>query len=342
MLSQSTHFKKHGGKDHVVLWSLHEHHFWPRGGCDVFMKEFCALCTFTCYWMNYSKPENRFVSVPFPSAYHWFEGIEKPPWDLAHVPQRNLTAVYLGSTLTITPYHTKIRRAVTGQCKVGKGCHWLRIFHSSTDNNIAVFLSSYQRAVFCLCPPGDDPGRKAVFDSLVAGCIPVIFDVSSVYNQYPWHLGERDALEVSVFVPGTRLIRGGADGLDVMTVLQAIPPGVIRRKQEAIARIAPRLQYSIPPLPLLMNRSDDTRWDPPFPDAADMVLDGLFERVAHVLNGEPTGLPRLPLLGTGAGTGAATGAAESAVALAAGVTGATGNPEDWIKNYGDVRVVVPR
>ena len=29
----------------------------------------------------------------------------------------------------------------------------------------------------------------AVFDSILSGCIPVIFEVATLYNQYPWHLG---------------------------------------------------------------------------------------------------------------------------------------------------------
>ena len=50
----------------------------------------------------------------------------------------------------------------------------MKIFHSSTDNRIGGLLSVYKGGTFCLCPPGDDPGRKAVFDSIVSGCIPVV------------------------------------------------------------------------------------------------------------------------------------------------------------------------
>jgi hypothetical protein len=36
---------------------------------------------FTCYWMNYTKPDNRFISVPNPSVYHWWEGLRRLPWE---------------------------------------------------------------------------------------------------------------------------------------------------------------------------------------------------------------------------------------------------------------------
>ena len=68
---------------------------------------------------------NRFVSVPFPAAYHWWDGIKELPWVPQHGPDarytRNMTAVYLGSTQTLNPAHTKIRRAMTAQCNVSTG-----------------------------------------------------------------------------------------------------------------------------------------------------------------------------------------------------------------------------
>ena len=118
MLKHSKYFKKYRGSDHAVLWSLHQYHALPRAGCDHFILNFCQRCTFTCYWMNYTKVDNNFISVPFPSAYHWWDGIKNLPWDLALVPSRTKTAIYVGSTLTITPDHTKIRRAMTAQCVV--------------------------------------------------------------------------------------------------------------------------------------------------------------------------------------------------------------------------------
>jgi hypothetical protein len=288
LLEQSKYWHRHNGADHAVLWSLGQYHPWPRNGCDLFMRDFCRLCTFTCYWMDSTKPESRFVSVPFPSAYHWRDGILDVPWDNAAAASRNLTAVYLGSTQTLNPAHTKIRRAMTAQCSASASCHWLQIGHNSKDNSIADYLRVYKRAVFCLCPPGDDPARKAVFDAIISGCIPVIFQKETLYNQYPWHIGESAALDISVSIPGA-MVRSGK--LDFMSVLLGLSPETIRKKQAALMQIAPRVQYAIPPDEYLVDRHDSTPWDPPFPDGVDITLDGLFDRVGHVLRNESTGLP---------------------------------------------------
>ena len=294
MLKFNKYFHRHKGADHVVLWSLHQYHAYPRT-CDGFMMRFCEHCTITCYWMDYTIKDNRFVSIPFPSAYHFWDGIKNLPWDTKLAPQRSHLAVYVGSTLTITPYHTKIRKTMTGQCDKKRNCHWLKIFHSSTDTRFVEFITIYKKAVFCLCPPGDDPGRKAVFDSIVSGCIPVIFHESTIYNQYPWHITEEIALDISVFIPGAQLINGS---LDMMSILSSIGADVIKKKQEAIALLAPKLQYAIPPLETLENRSDITKWDPPFKDAAEMALDGMFLRVRNVLKNESTNIPRVFLNAT--------------------------------------------
>ena len=107
VLQSMGYFARHGGADHVVLWSLGQYHPWPFNHCDTFMRDFCAKCAFTCYWMDPTKADNRFVSVPFPSGYHWWDGIKELPWAVPGRDQdggpgarytRNLTAVYLGST----------------------------------------------------------------------------------------------------------------------------------------------------------------------------------------------------------------------------------------------------
>jgi hypothetical protein len=338
LLSTNAYWRRHEGADHVVLWSLGQYHPWPHNGCDLFMKDFCGKCTFTCYWMDSNRPESRFVSLPFPSAYHWWDGIKNIPWSMSnnigssynlhsvnaynassgdyrnitqhsdlnamynesettsHIPHikpnnyRNLTAVYLGSTQTLNPAHTKVRRAMTTQCNASTECHWKQIAHTSIDNKIGDFLEIYKKAVFCLCPPGDDPARKAVFDAIISGCIPVIFEKATLYNQYPWHIGEQAALDISVNIPGA-LVR--ANKLNFMNILLNIPKDVIYKKQIALTKIAPRVQYAIPPLETLVNKSAicNGTWDPPFQDAADIALDGFIERITHILRNESTNIP---------------------------------------------------
>ena len=77
-----------------------------------------------------------------------------------------------------------------------------------------------------------------------------------------------------------------------------IPEDVIAKKQAAIAKAVPRMQYAAPPLHLIQDKFDNTTWDPPFHDGVDVALDGLFERTANVVNNRSTLIPhRLQIAG---------------------------------------------
>jgi hypothetical protein len=44
-----------------------------------------------------------------------------------------------------------------------------------------------RQSVFCFQPIGDLPTRKGLFDGLLMGCIPVVFDIQTAENMYTWH-----------------------------------------------------------------------------------------------------------------------------------------------------------
>jgi hypothetical protein len=97
-----------------------------------------------------------------------------------------------------------------------------------------------------------------------------------------------------------------------MKVLNGISPDIIKKKQAAIAIIAPKIHYSIPPVQYLYNRSDETLWDPPFKDAADLTLDGMFERVENVLKNKSTNIPNKIF-----------------------------STHEWLQKYNDIRIQIP-
>ena len=202
VLQNSVHFNRYKGADHVLLWSLGEGHPWP-GSCKYLMERFCANCTLTCYWMHPRLKGHHFVSLPFPSSFHYHDALQAVPWKVGPVEERPIFAVYAGSAQTLNPDHTKIRRSVVAQCKAEPKCTYLDLRHTSTDTKVSTAVSTYRQSVFCLCPPGDDPARKALMDMILMGCIPVLMHHSSLHNQYPYHLNESIAREISVFIPGT-------------------------------------------------------------------------------------------------------------------------------------------
>jgi hypothetical protein len=92
-----------------------------------------------------------------------------------------------------------------------------------------------------------------------------------------------------VNIPGG-LVRSGK--LDFMTILSGISAETIKLKQIAIAKYAPLIQYSAPPLEFLKNKSDVTPWDPPFKDGVDLTLDGMFTRVSRNVRNLSTDIPK--------------------------------------------------
>ena len=138
-----------------------------------------------------------------------------------------------------------LRRKLHAQCGESDNCKWLRTAHSCTgvlgSNQSTVLL--YRRSIFCLAPAGDSLTRKSVFDSYTTGCIPVIF-ARATLSQYFWHLSESEIDASTVYLPKLDVLK---KDVNFMKILEAIPKEEILKKQQAIARLAPRLQYSVVP-----------------------------------------------------------------------------------------------
>ena len=77
---------------------------------------------------------------------------------------------------------------------------WLEI--GSTCDIVNKTMEWMRNSVFCLQPPGDTATRKSFFDSILSGCIPVIFEANWLNHvTYPFE----DVLDYSKFtvtVPG--------------------------------------------------------------------------------------------------------------------------------------------
>jgi hypothetical protein len=137
------------------------------------------------------KNKKWWFAVPYPSSYHWNDHLRREPWipysDLA---ERNMLVFCVGSVKTLTASSTKLRRLMSQQCDNANNtnvCLWHHIAHASNGLvNGSALMALYTKSVFCLCPAGDSYTRKALFDSLVAGCIPVISHKASL-AMYSWY-----------------------------------------------------------------------------------------------------------------------------------------------------------
>ena len=99
----------------------------------------------------------------------------------------------------------------------------------------------------------------------------MIFSRASL-TQYKWFLSQRDVDEVAVYIPMSKI---NSDGANFIQILKAIPPAELARKQAAVRRLAPSLQYSI--VPDRVREDLGHVWAPPFRDAADVVIEHVLD-----------------------------------------------------------------
>lgn len=115
---------------------------------------------------------------------------------------------------------------------------------------------AYANATFCLQPPGDTATRSGLFDSVVCGCVPVVWSADTLEGQYPLHLPR--PWEAALLVPPEH-----AD--DVLpwlaSLVQREPERVAALRSGAVAAAA-RCQYSLRGArPARAEAEPDAPWD---------------------------------------------------------------------------------
>ncbi|AES94058.1 putative exostosin [Medicago truncatula] len=139
------------------------------------------------------------IGIPHPTYFHPKSDNDIIDWQLKIIRsnRRNLVS-FAGAARDHADDH--IRSILINQCSSesdGK-CKFLNC-SSAKCNEPESIIELFVESEFCLQPPGDSPTRKSVFDSLISGCIPVLFDPFTAYYQYAWHLPE-DYDKYSVFM----------------------------------------------------------------------------------------------------------------------------------------------
>uniref|UniRef100_A0A5K1AWI0 Exostosin GT47 domain-containing protein n=3 Tax=Nymphaea colorata TaxID=210225 RepID=A0A5K1AWI0_9MAGN len=133
--------------------------------------------------------------------------------------------------------------------------------------NPATVIKLFMDSEFCLQPPGDSPTRKSFFDSLVYGCIPVVFDPFTAFYQYPWHLPE-EGRRYSVYIDQQQVKQGKVNVLDVLSKVPVEERREMRRY--IIFELMPRIIYAGSDSKLLK-----------FQDAFDIAINNLLHMVTR-------------------------------------------------------------
>ena len=130
----------------------------------------------------FSRSRKYWYSVPYPSSYHWWEGIQSFPWLAEPQAQlRNILSLFIGSVKTLNIDSNAFRRVLWMQCMRANNllpsdnsgrmephataggslggqtaCHWYNTSHSCNGLvNSAEQLLLLRTAQYCLAPPGD-------------------------------------------------------------------------------------------------------------------------------------------------------------------------------------------
>lgn len=139
------------------------------------------------------------IGIPHPTGFHPRSDDDIVAWQQKIISswRKNMVS-FVGAARPNAP--DNIRSVLIHQCSSDHtgGCRFLDCRSGGCDKPETVTLA-FMESEFCLQPPGDSPTRKSFFDSLISGCIPVVFDPFTAYYQYAWHLPE-DVTKFSVFI----------------------------------------------------------------------------------------------------------------------------------------------
>ncbi|KAJ8526914.1 hypothetical protein K7X08_029391 [Anisodus acutangulus] len=139
------------------------------------------------------------IGIPHPTYFHPQSDDDIIAWqDRIIKSNRKSLVSFAGAARPGAP--ANIRSILINHCTSAKDqeCTFLDCNSGKCDQP-ELIIELFMESEFCLQPPGDSPTRKSVFDSLISGCIPVIFDPFTAYYQYSWHLPE-DHKKYSVFI----------------------------------------------------------------------------------------------------------------------------------------------
>jgi hypothetical protein len=172
------------------------------------------------------------VSVPYPSSLHYASNKTVPHFP-NEIPRTTLMS-FIGKD---NHGDVKVRTRLHKQCKSYKDnhvCDWREKYVPEKD------ATTKAKAVFCLEPAGDTPGRKSLSDSITFGCIPVLFsDLTD--DVAPWHwLSWKD--RARVLIPRHEFLAGR---IDVKRLLQSMPSELLAIMQSTLRTKSRQFQYSI-------------------------------------------------------------------------------------------------
>lgn len=301
MLSQQPRFQRNKGKDYFVvigrpLWDFISNISDPYNpwGTDLF--EIPSMKSVKVVTVEASKWKTESIGAPYATSFHPPSLQELKKWrGFVESHDRPYLfafggAVRRGARQASIARAGVIRERLFWQCAHSEKCRLLDCENPprACERDWRVFTQLYLSSDFCLHPPGDSCTRRAVLDSMLAGCIPVLLETCTVEEQYQWLLGSPD--NFSVYISGETLksppeadSQAGAEvGLgkgEVMLeqVLAAIPRERIQKMRKLVLDFIPLITFGG------KSNSEGNITPPDFTDAFDYVVAHLSQTVKDAL-----------------------------------------------------------
>ncbi|CAL5442501.1 unnamed protein product [Camellia sinensis] len=206
------------------------------------------------------------IGIPHPTHFHPQSDNDVVDWQLKIIRsnRKNLVS-FAGAARPGAP--DNIRSMLIKQCTNSVECQLLNCSSGGCDEPESI-IELFMESEFCLQPPGDSPTRKSVFDSLVSGCIPVLFDPFTAYYQYPWHLPQ-DHEKYSVFIDKEEVREVNVNVVEKLMEVPAMVREDMRRY--IVYELLPGLVYGDPNSELEK-----------FQDAFTITVNNLLERVSRL------------------------------------------------------------
>ncbi|XP_071741248.1 xyloglucan galactosyltransferase KATAMARI1 homolog [Rutidosis leptorrhynchoides] len=177
-------------------------------------------------------------AIPYPTYFHPSRDSDIFDWQNKVMQwDRKWLFSFAGETRN---HPDSIRSLIINQCRTSSageylGCgSWEINCHSPS-----ILMNTFGRSIFCLQPRGDTPTRRSVFDSILAGCIPVFFHPDSFYTQYTWHV-QKNHKQYSVFISEDEIRKN----VSIEERLSRIDPMRIMMMRREVVNLIPRMIYA--------------------------------------------------------------------------------------------------
>lgn len=157
---------------------------------------------------------------------------------------------YIGSARSDYNPARRLRGSIVHYCELHPSdCIWQSYGMNGTRSSFLVKgydpLQLSARSVFCFQPIGDLMTRKGLFDSLLQGCIPVVFDALTASVMYTWHWEEAFWREISVEFLFHPVAFRYLDPIEALKNMYVNDTASIQRKQALIRSRVFELQFSL-------------------------------------------------------------------------------------------------